>query len=390
MIEKIISIFSKMLLNVETKCGRTTTSAIIALFIFIAAIFYGHISFTPQYHGVQFSLLSENPFDFSYNNPLRYRILAPLLGYSTFLRGQYFFKLPLIFCYLFISSMYYNYREKSFSPVDSFVLTCLLSFSCVILIPLFAPAYTDIVTYFFLFLAFCKVEKIRLSAIYFSLALLNHESALFLLPGLILYSLSENKINPNKIFKTIVIFLVACMPHICYRYYVNQHIRPMYDAGFYLSEANIYSIVRNLCSFFLPAVFYTFKLVWVIPLMYILTLCKNKKLKELLVILVILGGAFAQLLIAYDYTRMLVLAFPAILISAENLKNIYPKKFTTLIVALFLINLLITQYQYNFDGKVKMAMFKKENPLEKISKKVLNNAEIAKGNYAVENHFSGN
>lgn len=380
MFETIIHDFSKLFIRLESNIGRKATAALIGIFIFGCALLYGHFSIKPQFHGIQFSLLSENPFDFSYNNPLRYRILAPLLGYLTYLRGEYFFILPLIFCYLLISSIYYYYRIKEFSPVDSFVFVCLISFSCVILIPIFAPGYTDVVTYYFIFLTFIRIKKLIPSALCFSLALLNHESALFLLPGLILYSLNLNKLIGKEVFRTIMIYVLACFPHIIYRYFVSQHVQPLYSFGFYFSEGNIHTVLNGLFPKILPAIFYAFKLIWTFPVFYIYLLLVKKKFRDLVVIITILCGAFAQIIIAYDYTRMLVLAFPAILISAEHIRENYPKKFVAFTFTLILINLLITQYQYNYDGAVKIVMNKSFKTNEKKSVTVLPSSTQARIN----------
>jgi hypothetical protein len=390
MFETIISDFSNFLIRLESNIGKKVTAALVGIFIFGCALLYGHFSITPQFHGIQFSLLSENPFDFSYNNPIRYRILAPLLGYFTYLRGEYFFILPLIFCYLLISSIYYYYRSKKFSPVDSFVFVCLLSFSCVILIPIFAPGYTDIVTYYFIFLAFTRIKKLNPSALCFSLALLNHESALFLLPGLILYSLAENNIKGKGVFRTIMFYMLACFPHFIYRYFVNQHIQPLYNFEFYFSEGNIHTVLNGLFPNILPAIFYAFKLIWIFPVIYIYLLLAKKKFRDLVVIITILGGAFAQIIIAYDYTRMLVLAFPAILVSAEYISETYPKKFLTFSLIVILINLLITPYQYNFDGAVKIVMNKSFIQENEKSAIVLNSSKYARISHESDSKFSGN
>ena len=50
--------------------------------------------FEAAYHGLQYALLSNDPFDFTTPNALRYRILPSLIGYVTFLRGDIFFIIP--------------------------------------------------------------------------------------------------------------------------------------------------------------------------------------------------------------------------------------------------------------------------------------------------------
>ena len=163
---KIILRISKLFNWVEVRCGLAVTSLIIGIILLGGAMLYVHPNFVPIYHGVQFSRLSIDPFDFTYDNNLRYRILAPVLGYISFLRGEYFIFLQLIFCLMLNFCVYYHYRKKDFTPLNSFIFVCFVSFSCVELIPIFAPGYTDIVTYFFIFLSFSRIKSQFQSALF--------------------------------------------------------------------------------------------------------------------------------------------------------------------------------------------------------------------------------
>ena len=80
---------------------------------------------------------------------------------------------------LIVYGSYARNQEKKYSDVDAFLFSCFVTFSCVLLIPITAAGYTDMVTYFFLFLAFTHAGTILKSALFFSLALLNHESSIF-------------------------------------------------------------------------------------------------------------------------------------------------------------------------------------------------------------------
>ena len=108
------------------------------------------------------------------------------------------------------------------------------------------------------------------------------------------------------------------------------------------------------------------------------------------VIITILCGTFAQIIIAYDYTRMLVLAFPAILLSAEYVREMYPKRFATYSLMLIIFNLIITQYQYNFDGAVKIVMNKSFKAEEEKSAIVLHSSTHARISSKSDSKFSGN
>ncbi|CAN5598635.1 hypothetical protein BH11BAC1_BH11BAC1_27470 [soil metagenome] len=352
MIQKKIDSISGILSRLESRFGLFFTSCIVATILLACAMIYVQPLFTVAFHGIPFSLLSENPFDLSTPNPLRYRILAPFIGYLVFLRGDNFFILPLITTWIFPAIVYFRYRKKNVAAIDSLLITSFIVFSCVVLLPLIAPAYTDIITWLLIFLAFTWIEKIPLSALFFSLAILNHESSIVLLPALILYSYQKNR---HRLLLAICLFLLACIPHLCYRWYIDLNTETVYNVSFYLSESNIFFTLKKLILYLPAAVFYAFKLWWVFPVCFIGWAAYYRKYIQCSIILLILAGAFSLILISYDYTRMLVIAFPAVLLSYEWMMKIYnPEKFRKFSFVLVALNLLILQYHFNYDGAQPM------------------------------------
>jgi hypothetical protein len=351
-IDHVITSLSNFLLKLESRFGLTITSLILALILTGISVIYVQPVFKVAFHGLLFSDLSEHPFDFNSVNNLQYRILGPLLGYLFFMRGELFFLLPMIFIVLFPATVYYSYRKKNTGHVDAFLLTCFISFSCVVLLPLVAPGYTDIITWFFIFLAFNNAEKIFPGAVYFSLALLNHESSLAMLPALILYACWLRK---SGYIKIIFIYLLACVPHLLYRQYVDSYVSPLYSTSLYLSKSNIGFVMRKLVLYLPAAVFYAFKLWWIFPVCYAAWSFRKKKYFQFSIIACIIGGGGMLAFIGYDFTRMVVIAFPAVLISHEWFKEIIEtktlRKLTVVVIAL---NFLILQYHFNFDGAQPM------------------------------------
>jgi len=351
-IQKTIQYLSGVLFRLESRFGLFGTSCIVATIFLACAMIYVQPVFTVAFHGIQFSILSEDPFDLSIPNPLRYRILAPFIGYLLFLRGDYFFLLPLMVTWIFPATVYYQYRKSNLEAIDAFLITSFITFSCVILLPLVAPGYTDIITWFLVFLAFRWIEKIPISALFFSLAILNHESSIVLLPALVLYSYEKNK---QHLLKSICWYLSAFLPHLCYRWYVHVNSETVYNLSFYFSQENIFFTLKKLILNLPAAIFYAFKLWWVFPVCFTAWALYHKKFLQSAVILLILSGAFSLVIISYDYTRMLVIAFPAVLISYEWTMKIYnPEKFRKFSVVLIALNFLILQYHFNYDGAQPM------------------------------------
>ena len=215
--------------------------------------------FNAGFHGAYYAKLSLHPFDVSTPNPVHYRILAPLIGYLTFLKGDLFFFIPLLFAILLLSSVYIHYRKINFSVLESVNMAGIIAFSCTILIPIRAAGYPDTVTYYFVFLAFTSVQKPKLAALFFALALLNHESSAFILPGLIAY---QNYKNGNKIFtlsKNSLYFIIACLPYLLYHYYVSINCTVEYNLSFYFLNESFKTDLQSMIPLFIPGLFFTFK-----------------------------------------------------------------------------------------------------------------------------------
>ena len=189
MIKKLTRHIHSFLIALESKVSLLFSSLLLGVIMLLLAMIYVQPSFhvDARYHGSYFAQLSEHPFEFSENNPLQYRILSPFIGYLSFLRGDLFFIVPLLFDVFLLAAVYHHYRKINYEVTEAFILTALICFSCTILIPLIAPSYTDSITYFFLFLAFAKAARPLSSALFFGVALLNYETSLVLLPALLLY-----------------------------------------------------------------------------------------------------------------------------------------------------------------------------------------------------------
>lgn len=336
-------------LSFETRLGIYITGGVFALLFVGLGMLYITPHFEASFHGLQYSRLSEAPFDFSIPNSLRNRILPSLIGYLVFLRGNLFFIVPLIFAQLFMAVLYYNYRKKGFSPVDALLFTGFVAFSCTLYIQLASPGYTDVVLYFFIFLAFAFIRRSFYSALFFCFALFTHESSLFMLPGLVIYSWYVNR-RTGVLMSYSFYLLAAMIPLFVYRYWVASHAPVEYDLAYYFSEKNILFCLQKVLPLWPAGAFYAFKLFWFFPV-YILYRCWFKKERTFfLVITVILLCDFAQLIIAFDITRMLCLGFPAVLLAAEKLKEEWkPEKFTRFACGLTVANFLILQYFMSAD-----------------------------------------
>lgn len=337
-----MKVFSKdlnsILLESESKLTLLATSLFLGIIFFGLAMLYVSPQFEPIYHGKVFCEMSSSPFDFAKAYPLQNRILAPLLGYLLFLRGDLFFILPYAFTVFLLAAFYFYSRKHANTPLESLLITALLAFSSLVFLPLISPGYTDSVTFFFVFLAFALAsQSIQKSSLFFALALLNHESCVFILPALFLYRLSFKA----NFFTTFIFYLVSCIPLLAYRYYVSQHMATEYSLDFYFSTNNLTTCI-NTWNLIPSGVFYAFKLLWFFPLFILVESYRRGDNLFLFSILAAMFFPLLQFIIAYDITRMMCISFPAVVLSLFKLKEYWGnEKFNYFTKYLFFFNLLL-------------------------------------------------
>jgi hypothetical protein len=338
------------LLKVEKALTLLGAAVLVALLLLICVSFYVMPRFTLSNHGHLYAQLSQAPFDFSQNNPLSYRPLVPAIAYFLQVPAGAFVLLPWLFMLLTLTAIYSWYRRKLFSPSEALLMSLLMAFSSAILIPLIAPGYTDIATYFFLFLCFAFVQRKYFFSLFFCLALFTHENAVLVLPALFAYSLQANQRNRHEWLYLTIAVVVAVIPYLLYRRYVDQHAEIAFDLSFYLNTENItrnFGLVARLAPI---GAFFAFKLFWFIPLVYVAYCFRQGKITDTLPVFLIIAGTSMQLLIAYDITRLFAFSFMAILLSAEKLKEVFPSKWSTYVFYLFVLNCFVPQYFISQEG----------------------------------------
>jgi hypothetical protein len=113
--------------------------------------------------------------------------------------------------------------------------------------------------------------------------------------------------------------------------------------------------MRKLVLNMPTAIFYAFKLWWIFPVCFFAWSLRKKKFLQSAILACIIGGGCMLMFVGYDYTRMVVIAFPAVLLSHEWFKEILEQKKLRMLTAIIIaLNFLILQYHFNFDGAVPM------------------------------------
>jgi hypothetical protein len=342
MTDFILNKINKFLLFLEQKLGLYFAALVIALILLFIAAIYVTPALAPMQLGRGYAKLSENPFDFSEQNNLRFRILTPLLAFCIGLRGSLYIIFPLIISLTFLSTIYFNFRKKQ-SPLESILITMLICFSSPILFLLHFAGYVDITSYLLIFLITIFIKKPLGWIPLLCLLIFNHDSNIFIIP-FVLYLYHINTINK---YKTLLYGLASVVTvlvlYYIYRNYINETSPVEYNFEMYRS--NIYENLKAIFPYFTVGFFYSFKLFWIFPIVAFYYYLKEKNMQQLLLYSLIIVCALSQLIVASDTSRLIGLAFPIILFASSKVKEEWGKElFIKRTFYLIVLNFLVPQF----------------------------------------------
>ncbi|MEO0471406.1 MAG: hypothetical protein AAF206_17380 [Bacteroidota bacterium] len=337
----------KLIRWLEARLGPVGSSAIIGLLVFgIAFLFVSGVEVRSGAHGKWYQAISEDPFAFA-ESPVYFRLLGPMLGYLTALRGPLFLWLTAAFSIALPAFIFFRQRKQGWDPLAASGLAGLIGFSSMTYIHFIAQGYVDPISYFWVYLAFVFARKGPLMCLFFALAGLTHESNLVLFPALWMYAIS---LGERKQVKTLLInglwVALAFVPLILLRQYIAAQTTVAFDTDFYLSIQNVKGVLKQTWGFLPIGIFYAFKLGWILPVLAVYEMWKRKiSFWQWASLLMILLCVSAQALVAIDLGRLFDLAFPALLLAGYYLYEVYGSEtFVRISWGIILLNFLLPQY----------------------------------------------
>ena len=330
--------------RLESRIGLVGASIGTSVILLLLAGIYCAPAFELINHGGDYSLLAMDPFDIEAGNRFQNRILTPLIGYLIFLKGPAFIFLPLLIALAFISLLYYHFRKQNLNPAVSLGMCSLIVYSSPILYTIHFAGYVDTTSYLLLFLCYMFRRQPLWIFVFYSLALLNHEGNIFALPWIVLLSGYEVKSTFATYFKTAIAVLAALLPFFLVRHlFADSTTHLQFD--FYLNKSNIADSIWLQRDILYSGIFQGFKLLWCLPVVATILALKKKEYATALLITCIIACSGLQLVIAADTSRLMGLAFLAVLIGAlEIWKHVKDLQFQRLLWTLIVLNLIIPSY----------------------------------------------
>ncbi|MBD3418927.1 MAG: hypothetical protein GF398_02295 [Chitinivibrionales bacterium] len=309
---------NRCIIQVESKLTRIGTAASISLVLLVAAGVYVRPALHCHGQGAAYAKLAEDPFDSTSPNPVGYRRLTPTISYVLGLRGRGIIVTNVLFAWLLLSLMYLYFRAVFPQPVDAFLGTAVIGSSLVVLTTLYYGGYCDALTYIMVLGMWrWRANPVRAS-LCLALGLLNHESTLFAIPWLVAMSWLEQRAPKQKML--LIGGIVAVITgFVAYRLWLGRMMPAVFTVGYYMQPLldNPVLWIRQAFLNWWLGFFTVFKLNWAVVFCAALMARKAGERRVVPAIALIVSSAGAQLLIAYDTSRMLTLAFPAMLPALE-------------------------------------------------------------------------
>jgi hypothetical protein len=352
---RIVSAADGFVLRIEKRTGLFATAVFIGMLLLLLSMMFSATRFETFHHGNAFTRLSEHPFGHDNPNDLRLRILSPLLGYILFFRGPAFKYFMLIILAVFLGMIYFFSRKKDLSPVEAFGVAAVCTFTTLTFYQLYFPAYTDPTSFLLILILMFSFRKPFAAVILLMLMLFNHEQNIFLMPFFFFLMLDKNYSLRNILIIT-VRFILAAIPYFLYRTYILSNESIDYSTSYYFDPGNMQWTKEHVLPNLISGIFQSFRLGWGLIFVALLIDVFKKNINEIVLISLVLIFVSSQLLIAHDISRLMGLAFPALLIAAFRLKKYFSKKYFILIIYfVLLINFFIPSYYVGALGPTSLS-----------------------------------
>ena len=341
--------------RVEQRVGVWGACLVFGLVLLAAAAIYTAPANALMNHGELYGAFASDPFHESLTSPIRLRPLSPWIAHFLFLRGQAFMAFPLLCAVLFLAVVIRLARKNGLGGAEAILMASLVAFTSPVLFTLHFAGYVDSVSFLFIALAMLWVGSDLAVAACAALALLNHDSNLFVLPWLMFHA-ARHRSGWLRRFRLGVAFAVAFAVVALVRHGIELRAPVKWAPSWYLNGAYLSeNALLNVRGVWL-GVFMAFKLFWFLPVLAALELWLRKRRLELFDMSLSVFCGLSTLLITSDESRLPALAFPALLMAAMVLRRQLsePPRFARWLTVLLFVNLLLPQY---YVGQSKPIVF---------------------------------
>ena len=334
------------ILGLEAKTGRPWLNTLIITGVSLLVLLaFTRLDTNCNYLGGWYAKLATDPFAFESHNPVGYRILTPLISYLLGLKGKLIIVTNLLITTAFLGVIYHYFRQHTKRPGDALFASLAAALTLIATTSIHCGGYTDILTYLVIFLMWVNRSRRWLFFLLLFVGFLNRESIAFLVPWFVYLRVVETDNKSREIIYTVLGIATVATLYLGFRAWIGAGTEIQYSVLYYLQQIKddplrIFSMTWYYHAFGLYSVL---RALWVVPILAIVLWWKERQLKNILQVLLLIIPAWSQLLIAQDTSRMMTLGFMVLFISMiPLLRNDY-LRFRSWAFYLLLANMIIPQ-----------------------------------------------
>jgi hypothetical protein len=237
------------------------------------------------------------------------------------------------------------FRNRLNQPGHAFYAAAVIAFTQVTLITIYLGGYTDSTTYLLIFLMWWFRSKPIAYYLLLFLAILNRESVVFIAPWFIYLQWMDHGFNWRTIFKHFFGYSLVALAVFMVRTAITLQGEVPFTISYYFAPLldDPMHWVRRWYPHVGLGFFGLFKALWLIPLAAVLSWWQERDYRSIFSVLLLLFCTWAQMLIAFDSSRMLTLGFMVMIVSLARLFSTDAFHFRRWAIGLLLINLFIPQ-----------------------------------------------
>ena len=305
----------------EDRLGRLPFAALVALGLLGLAAVCVRPGSEPVELGRLYAALSLDPFDFGRPSPVGFRILTPLVSWALGLRGAAIMWTNLGLAALLLGLVFSGFRRRAPQPGDALVAAATLAFSLVTLSTVFSPSYCDPATYLaVLGMWWLRERRVAFFSIFF-LGLLNRESIAFLVPWFAFVELVHTDRRLHSAAIQLGGYGLAFGAYFAFRSWVAGQGEVAFDLAYYLAPLRDDPLhyLRMTAGRQGIGFFSVFGVLWAIPAAGVWAMWRRGDRKSVASLGVLGVVTWAQLVFAFDTSRLLTLGFVGMIVVLEDL-----------------------------------------------------------------------
>jgi len=300
---------------------------------------------------ISFMDLSLSPFEGG--NIQQYRMLIPLIGWITGLKGKYFFVLSTLGTLSFLAAANYWARTFYKDKKTAILITLLVSFLPVVQFNNMFY-WIDIFRYLFLVIALLNPKYCSIIILF---GILTHEFFFLYIPFIYLYHYCFNRNNMfpniNNTIKQIFYLGASLFIYSTIRVGISSFLDPVYNFEFLKAGIEKYGFTYPLIQPLLLGFFAAYEMSWLLIFPFIVYL--SKYWRKMCIDVFLLAAAFIPpasfLFVAHDTTRIWSNSFFIIFLLpkyiSDRMRNYW-------LICIVILNFLIPTFYYGYNWEAPL------------------------------------